>query len=244
MHRLTLATASLGLLGIALAPSVRADEWDKKTILTVNEAIQVPNKVLPPGKYVMKLMNSTADRHIVQIFNGDETQIEATILAIPNYRLEPTGKTEFQFWETPPGQPKALRAWFYPGDNFGQEFAYPKTAATQIASYTQTQVPSTEATSAADLNTAQVTTEQPAPQPAPQPTSEVAQSTPPPAPAPEPQEPAAQEAPAATQTPAPAPEPTPAPADLPKTASGLPLIGLVGLLSIGGYGLLRLARAS
>ena len=49
-----------------------------------------------------------------------------TILAIPNYRLQPTGKTVFTFWETPPGQPKALRAWFYPGDNFGQEFAYPK----------------------------------------------------------------------------------------------------------------------
>jgi hypothetical protein len=56
-----------------------------------------------------------------------------TILAIPNYRLQPTGKTVFTFWETPPGQPKALRAWFYPGDNFGQEFAYPKSAAVQIA---------------------------------------------------------------------------------------------------------------
>ena len=37
-----------------------------------------------------------------------------------------TGKSVFAFWEVPAGQPKALRAWFYPGEEFGQEFAYPK----------------------------------------------------------------------------------------------------------------------
>ncbi len=95
----------------------------------MNEPIQVPNKVLPPGTYVMKLLDSPSDRHIVQIFNADENHLFTTILAIPNYRIQPTGKTVFTFWETPPGQPKALRAWFYPGDNFGQEFAYPKSAA-------------------------------------------------------------------------------------------------------------------
>src|SRR5438270_6919407 len=158
MNRLALAIASVGLVGAAFAPNVLADEWNKKTILTVNEPIQVPNKVLPPGKYVMKLMDSPSNRHIVQIFNGDETQLQTTVLAIPNYRLEPTGKTQFQFWETPPGQPKALRAWFYPGDNFGQEFAYPKSAATQIASYAKQPVPTTYATSEADLTTARVGT--------------------------------------------------------------------------------------
>jgi hypothetical protein len=237
MNRLTLAIASVGLFGVALAPSVHADEWNKKTILTVNEAIQVPNKVLPPGKYVMKLMDSPSNRHIVQIFNADETHLETTVLAIPNYRLEPTGKTQFQFWETPPGQPKALRAWFYPGDNFGQEFAYPKMEATQIASYAKTEVPTTYAQSEADLTTAKVGTvnEQGAEKEMPEQTApQMAQTTPPPAP--EPQQATPQEMPAAT--------PAATPADLPKTASPFPLIGLVGLLSIGAFGLLRMARAS
>src|ERR1017187_3538582 len=158
MKQLVLAVASIGLLGVAIAPSAFADEWNKKTILTVNESIQVPNKVLPPGKYVMKLMDSPSDRHIVQIFNGDESQLQTTILAIPNYRLEPTGKTQFQFWETPPGQPKALRAWFYPGDNFGQEFAYPKSEAMQIASATHEIVPTTYAQNESELTTAKVGT--------------------------------------------------------------------------------------
>ena len=131
----TFAAAScLGLM--TLVPSAMADQWNKRTILTVNEPIQVPGKVLQPGKYVMKLMDSPSNRHIVQIFNEREDQLQTTILAIPNYRLQPTGNTEFQWWETPAGQPRAMRAWFYPGDNFGQEFAYPKTEAVAIAAAT------------------------------------------------------------------------------------------------------------
>jgi hypothetical protein len=232
MNRLALAVASIGFLGIALAPSARADEWNKKTILTVNETIQVPNKVLPPGKYVMRLLDSPSNRHIVQIFNADESHLETTILAIPNYRLEPSGKTVFSFWETPPGQPKALRAWFYPGDNFGQEFAYPKSAAVQIAAIAHTSVPTTEALQPSELATAPVATvnesgtetaiQEQAQAPMPAPAAEVA-----PAPAPE-----------VTPTPAPAPE------ELPKTASPYPLIGLAGLFSLALFVGLRAVRVS
>jgi len=226
MTRFVVAMASVGMLGVALSSSARADEWNKKTVMTVSEPIQVPNKVLPAGTYVIKLMNSPSDRHIVQIFNADETQLQTTILAIPNYRIQPTGKTVFSFWETPPGQPKALRAWFYPGDNFGQEFAYPKSAAVQIAAVAHQPVPTTEAVQATELKEAEVTQTQPEPQ-------EVAQNTPPPAPVAEP-------------TPAPAPEPVaaPAPQELPKTSSPYPLIGLAGIFSLGMFALVRAFRLS
>jgi hypothetical protein len=237
MNRLVLTIASVGLLtGVALVPAARADEWNKKTILTVNESIQVPNKVLPPGTYVMKLLDSPSDRHIVQIFDKNEQHLQTTVLAIPNYRLEPTGKTQFEFWETPPGQPKALRAWFYPGDNFGQEFAYPKSEAVQIASATHQQVPTTYAQNESELTTARVGTvnEQGTEQ-------EMAQNTPPATPAPA--------TPAATPTPTPAPEPpaaTPAPMPqqtLPHTASTYPLVGLLGLFSLGAFFVLKAVRA-
>jgi len=220
MTRLVVAIASVGLLGVALAPSARADEWNKLTVMTVNQPIQVPNKVLPAGTYVIKLLDSQSDRHIVQIFNKDQTHLETTILAIPNYRLQPTGKTVFTFWETPPGQPKALRAWFYPGDNFGQEFAYPKSAAVQIAAVSHQPVPTTEATQAAQLPQAPVTQTQPQ--------QEEAQAAPPPPP------------PAA----APAPAPAPVPQQLPKTASPYPLIGLAGIFSLGLFALVRAFRLS
>jgi hypothetical protein len=233
MNRFALAIASVGLLGISLAPTARADEWNKRTILTVNEPIQVPGQVMQPGKYVMKLLDSPSNRHIVQIFNEDETHLITTILAIPNYRLEPTGKTQFSFWETPPGQPKALRAWFYPGDNFGQEFAYPKTMAVSIASATHISVPTTTAETQTQMTTAHVGTvnENGEEKAMPEPQQEVAQSTPPPS------------------APAPAPEadrlqtPPPASDTLPHTSSPMPLIGLAGMVSLLGYVALRLARS-
>jgi hypothetical protein len=244
MNRIVLTIASAGLLaGAALAPIARADEWNKKTILTVNETIQVPNKVLPPGTYVIKLMDSPSNRHIVQIFDKDEQHLQTTILAIPNYRLKPTGKTQIQFWETPAGQPKAMRAWFYPGDNFGQEFAYPKTEAVQIAASTHQQVPTTYAESESDLTTARVGTvdekgteaEMPAWQ-------QVAQETPPPAPTPTPA-PENNEANREVPPPQQPPATDMTPKALPETSTALPLAGLLGLLSLGAFFLVKAVRS-
>jgi len=225
MNRLILAMGSIGLLGIAFAPNAPADEWNKRTVMTVDESFQVPNMVLPAGTYVIKLVDSHSDRHIVQIFNADENHLFTTILAIPNYRIQPKGKTVFTFWETPPGQAKALRAWFYPGDNFGQEFAYPKSEAVEIATVAHQPVPTTEATQPAELPKAEVTQTAP---PA-QPEREVAQNTPPPQP---------------EAAPAPAPAPEPVPQQLPKTASPYPLIGLLGAVSLGFFALVRAFRLS
>jgi hypothetical protein len=233
------ALASLALLGVGLAPTANADEWNKKTVVTVGEAIQLPTVVLQPGQYVFKLLDSPSNRHIVQIFNADESHLQTTILAIPNYRLQPTGKTQLQFWETPPGQPKALRAWFYPGDNFGQEFAYPKQSAVTIAQYSHTPVPTTEATNENDMKTAEVNTVNEKQETAP-----VADNTP-----------APQQQVVAQDTPPPAPEPAPTPAPteadrqatpdtLPKTASPYSLIALIGLLSLAGFSVVRAIRVS
>ncbi len=224
MKHLVVLAAAAGMFALALAPAARADEWNKRTIITVNQPFQVPHMVLPAGTYVMKLLDSPSDRHIVQIFNKDENHLFTTILAIPNVRLEPSGKTVITFWETPPGQPKALRAWFYPGDTYGQEFAYPKSTATQIASVAHAPVPTTEAEQPAELPKAPVTETQPP--------AEVAQNTPPPAPAP----PAPVEA-------APAPAPAPAPQELPKTASPYPLIAFAGLASLGIFAIMRAVRS-
>jgi hypothetical protein len=103
----------------------------------------------------MVLVNSLSDRHIVRVFDKNQERVITTILAIPNYRLQSTDKTVFEYWEVPAGQPRALQAWFYPGDNFGQEFAYHKQTAVQIAAYVSAAVPAIEfdTTAAEDLKT-------------------------------------------------------------------------------------------
>lgn len=110
--------------------------WDKKTMVTFSAPVEIPGisaQVLPAGTYVFRLMDSPSDRHIVQIFSKDEKRLYANILAIPNWRLKPTDKTVMTFSERKAGEPQAIRAWFYPGDNFGQEFVYPKKKAVELA---------------------------------------------------------------------------------------------------------------
>ena len=110
--------------GTFLAPKGRADESERKTIVTDNHAIQVPGKVLPAGTYVFKLLDSN-DRTLVAIFDADEMHLVTTVLGIPATRTETPDKTILQLEERSSGQPEALKAWFYPGDNFGVEFVYP-----------------------------------------------------------------------------------------------------------------------
>jgi hypothetical protein len=203
-----------------------ADTWNKKTILTVNESILIPGKTLKPGKYVVKLVDSASDRYIVQFTNEREDEVITTVLAIPNYRLKPLGDTQFGWWETPAGNPPALRAWFYPGDNFGQEFAYPKGLSAQIAERTKAPVPTVATDKPEELAKAPVEIMEPpvvAQKPELRPV-EVAVARPP--------EPALPPAPVVL-----APESPP----MPDTASPYPLIALGGLGALVAGLLLRAA---
>ncbi len=114
----------LMLLGTLLVPNGRADASDRKTIVTVNQPIQVPGKVLPAGTYVFKLLNSN-DLTLVAIYNADEMHLITTLRGISDSRMQTPDKTILQFEERPSGQPEALKAWFYPGDDSGVEFVYP-----------------------------------------------------------------------------------------------------------------------
>ena len=128
------------VLTIAFAPAARPDEWDKKTVVTTNVPIEVPGKALPAGTYVFKLLDSPSNRNIVQIFDKDEKHLLATALTVPDYRLEPADKPLLKFEERPTGTPEALKALFYPGENYGREFVYPHQRAVELAKQTQQNV--------------------------------------------------------------------------------------------------------
>ncbi len=123
----------MALAALSVANTAKADTWNKATKITFPEPVEVSGTVLQSGTYWFQLMDSPANRNIVQIWNEDRTKLIRTILTIPNYRLQPTGKTVIKFAERPSGTPEAVKAWFYPGDSFGQEFVYPETRAAVLA---------------------------------------------------------------------------------------------------------------
>jgi len=240
LRTVTTAVFSLALLGVVFSAGAKADEMNRKTVMTFSAPVEIPGVhlkgwgVLPAGTYVFKILDSQTDRHIVQIFNKDETVVYATILAIPNYRLKTTDKTVVTFQERPAGLPEALRAWFYPGMNYGEEFVYPRAKAVELAKTANTVVLATTVDLPVEIETPILTASEPvvvqlqqAPVIAIKPTGEEVELaqvvTPPPA-----QETAAVQA-----------EPA---AALPATASSLPLIALFGFLALGLAWTLRLVQ--
>jgi hypothetical protein len=231
---------SFALVAMVFAANVKADTFDKKTVMTFSEPFEVPGvdaQILPAGTYVFKVFESFGDRNIVQIFNADETHLFTTILAINNYRLKPTDKTVLTFKERGEGQPEAIKAWFYPANAFGQEFVYSKKRALELAKIVDepvlampietNTVPPAEVLKSIQLEAIKPTGEA-------APVAEVVSAPPP------------QQAAVAPVAAAPAAAPaekTEIAQALPHTASSLPLAGLIGLLSLcAGFVLLITAK--
>lgn len=211
-----------------------ADEWNKKTTLQFSQAVEVPGHVLTPGKYVFQLADSSSDRDIVQIFSEDKQGMDhlvTTAMAVPAYQLNTPEKTEVNFEERHLDTPEAVHTWFYPGDNYGWEFIYPKSQQLLAANATHPiaqpvklgPTPNQPASVAARPKPAVTST-----------SSQAVATTTPPKPAEQPVT-IAQNRPPAAKTPQPAATPT----KLPKTASNLPFTtGLGGLMTVIGAALL------
>ena len=194
---------------LAVPRALRADEWNQATKLTFSESVEIPGKILPAGTYWFTLANSTANRNIVQVWTEDRSHLVTTILAITDYKLKSSGKTVIHFEERPSGQPEAIHSWFYPGETAGVEFVYPRTRASQLAQQTKRPVlsmPDEQASSAAPTAQAPVVAVTPSGE-----EIEVAQIV--------------------------ASEPVDVPQQasndsLPKTASPIPLLGFLGVVSL------------
>ena len=213
----------LALIASIYSPGAKADEWDKKTILTFSGHVDVAGTRLEAGTYVFKLMESPSNRHVVQVFNEDETHLITTVLAMPDDRVTPTDKTVIKFSEqrgttTESGTLAAvgvpIREWFYPGDNVGQEFKVrPAPAPVDVAQAPgKSTTVETNSVHSEPIETAHANSQSDA------------------APAPEPQSAQPQ---SATESATAQSQPAKAPTELPKTASPRPLVGLIGLLSLG-----------
>ena len=137
MHRRKLITG--GIAALSLLMQARAAEPVKQTPFSINDPFEIPSMILEPGHYVLRLVEREPQRNVldvfetVQLWTGDETRLISTLLTMPNYDQPTTDKTVFTFFERGPKQPKALRIWFAPGRNYGQEFVYPKLQAVELA---------------------------------------------------------------------------------------------------------------
>jgi hypothetical protein len=112
-------------------------QLDKKyqtTKIVFTAPVEIPGRVLPAGTYLFTLVPGDPAHNLVQVWTADRTTLLATDLTVPDYSIHPAGEPTLKFDVQHSGEPDALRAWFYPGDNFGHEFVYPEDRAKDIAS--------------------------------------------------------------------------------------------------------------
>lgn len=205
--------AGAALCAFFLLRPASADVWNKKTDIRISHPIELPGSVvLPSGEYVMKLLDSPSNRHVVQVFNKEQNHVYATIHAVPTQRQQPAERTIIALYETPADQPMFIRHWFYPGDTIGQEFVYSRDRAKYIANLSGSTVPATDGErqlrARPTSEAAAMTQQEPERQP------QIAQATPPvrQQPLDEPQAQPDDDPAAAAPGPAPEPEPSPEPA--------------------------------
>jgi len=197
-----------------------AQTSDKRTYFTFSRPITLPGITLPAGKYLFRLADSNGSRTVIQVASADGRKSYALLYTIPRQRLESTDDPEVRFMETGRGTPSAVKTWWYPGETIGYEFIYPKKQARLLVRGVVEPILTThqETVELQDTQTAELTLLAPTGQEA-----EVA--SPPPA------------APTGV-----AEVGLVAKAELPQTASNLPLLGFLGLLALVGGGVLRFKR--
>jgi hypothetical protein len=258
MRRLTsvLAAACTAVLLTSTAALAQTTE-SRLTNVTFSGPVSLPGKTLPAGTYQFRLADSPSNRNIVQVFDEHGAQLIATFLAIPADRVEAQGDPVITFKETRSDQPPAVHYWYYAGERSGSELVYPKNQATQIARNSGESVMSvdTESTdmndmkngklSRIDANAAASQPDTTAQQPPVTTTAPATSTTAPTTPATTtPAEPAQPAQPPATTYPSTTSQPDTSGTTgtsgsrtrsaLPHSASPLPAIGLIGLLSIAG----------
>jgi LPXTG-motif cell wall-anchored protein len=228
-RKLLLSVGTFAILALIVPAAATSQELNtnQRTFFTFSAPVQLPGVTLPAGKYQFQLATSLANRHIVQVFNADGSKILATILANAAQRNDVPNEPEVRFFETPADVTPAIQTWWFPGTRSGHEFIYSKQAALLLAKTnksvltTEGELRTGELERVSATGVTKVTEEEWAAQIAGSKSlhGEIA-------------------APARTMArtePAPAPEVagTRAPRKaLPHTASGLPLVALVGILSL------------
>lgn len=121
----------------------------RQTKVRFNAPIEIPNPssktgvmTLPPGEYMFSLVDTGTSHHVVRVSDATGKTTHSMVMSIPDYRLNATSKTVMYLGERPAGSPAAIKSWFYPGENMGERFIYPKARAQVLAVETKQPVPS------------------------------------------------------------------------------------------------------
>lgn len=137
-----------GVAALALtvgATSATADEWNRETILTIDQPVVVPGATLTPGTYTFTLGNENTSRDLVYIFSGEHGQrtFLTSARVIRMQRDNDKRDLSLVVASNAEGTAPMMKGWFYPGAIDGFQFVYPKAQRELIARAETVEIPVT-----------------------------------------------------------------------------------------------------
>lgn len=124
---------SAAIAALCVAPAAHADDFTKLTLMTFSAPVEMPGVTLPAGTYRFELADPSTGRRVIKVSDKDGKTTYGMFLSMANERMTPTSTPVVMFKESAAGAPRAVQVWFYPGETYGYEFAYPHDQALKIA---------------------------------------------------------------------------------------------------------------
>lgn len=157
--RILRTMAGLGLSATLFASAAQAQPEDKRTYFTFSGPIALPGVTLPAGRYLFRIVDTTTSRKVIQVLSDDQKKPYAMMNTITDTRRDPAKDATVAFYESARGTPAAVKSWWYPGERDGYQFIYPRNQAKQIAKTTGQPVLTTKSDSskAEETKTAELT---------------------------------------------------------------------------------------
>lgn len=113
------------LSGSIFSPTLRAGSAIQQTLFTFRSPVAVPGKVLPAGTYLFRRAQSGSEMNVVEIKNPAETKSYGVFLVKPEFHVRVPKKSTLIFKPGAPGSPEAIKAWYFQGSKYFNDFLYP-----------------------------------------------------------------------------------------------------------------------
>lgn len=122
-RKLAVMVLSILLLGAVLAPQARADEGNNEILFTVNQPVEIPGRVLGPGRYELKLLGFGDT--VAGVWSAHGQQFYGLVSTTPVSRTHGISRLRIDLSKPHAGQLARIKDWYYPGDHYGYRLVYP-----------------------------------------------------------------------------------------------------------------------
>lgn len=123
-RKLAAIVFSIFIAGTVLAPNALANAGNKEVLLTIHHRVEIPGKVLKPGRYDLQLLHFGGS--VAGVWSANREKFYGLIPTTPVSRVRGINHVRVDLSRPQDGVDR-IKEWFYPGDSYGYRMVYPSS---------------------------------------------------------------------------------------------------------------------